>query len=294
VVSYDRAGLAFSEAAEGPRDAMSIARELDQLLTKAGEKAPYVLVGHSYGALFASEYAALYPQKMAGVVLVDGTHPDQVTRSQEMRDSMDLFRQLFHVTSGAAHFGVMRFTNVFSVMAEGLSSEKLDVVRALYASPRHLESSARELDAWGDTTRQAKSVQFGGYPKLFLSASGPDTPEVRVFTALHQELADRYPGAVHRILPGTSHIAMVTHGDQSKQVVDAVLEVVDDVRRQRTVSNAGDIRPSPALRRAARRAHGGPVRLGVTVQRRDAARASLATGARRVFRKTENLFVLRF
>jgi pimeloyl-ACP methyl ester carboxylesterase len=80
-------------------------------------------------------------------------------------------------------------------------------------------------------------------PKLFLSASSPDTPVVDAFEALHQELADRTPGAVHRILPGTSHITMVTHSDQSKQVADAILEVVEEVRRQRTVSVVGDVQP---------------------------------------------------
>lgn len=232
VVSYDRAGLGFSEAADGPRDAASIARELDQLLTKAGEKAPYVLVGHSYGALFVSEYAHLYPQKVAGLVLVDGTHPDQIQRSREMRESMDLFRRMFHLTSAAAHFGVMRFTDLFSAMAEGLSAEQLDVAQSLYASPRHLDASARELDAWSESSTQARKAQLGSYPKLFLSASGPDTREVRDFKALHQELADRFPGAVHRTLPGTTHITMVTHRDQSQQVTSAILEVVEQARRQ--------------------------------------------------------------
>src|SRR5688572_15473428 len=87
VVSYDRAGLGFSESAEGIRDAASVARELDELLKKAGEMPPYVLVGHSYGALFVSVYAELYPQKVAGIVLVDGTHPDQVACSRAMRES---------------------------------------------------------------------------------------------------------------------------------------------------------------------------------------------------------------
>lgn len=198
VVSYDRAGLGFSEAAEGKRDAATVARELDTLLTSAGEHAPYVLVGHSYGALFVTEYASLFPQKVAGL----------------------------------AYFGVMRFTDVFSAMAEGLSAENVAMARSLYASPSHLESAARELDAWRESAAQARSAQLGAYPKVFLSASGPDVPEVRNFTALHQELANRYPGSIHRVLPGTTHITMVTHRDQSSQVTAAILEMVERVRRQ--------------------------------------------------------------
>src|SRR5690349_984758 len=48
VVSYDRAGLGFSESASGRRDAATIARELDELLRWSDEKPPYILVGHSF------------------------------------------------------------------------------------------------------------------------------------------------------------------------------------------------------------------------------------------------------
>ncbi len=57
-------------------------------------------------------------------------------------------------------------------------------------------------------------------------------PEVHAFAALHQELADKNPGAVHRVLPGTTHITLVTHQDESKQVTRAILEVVQAARRQ--------------------------------------------------------------
>lgn len=230
VLSYDRAGLGFSEATDGPRDAATVARELKALLDQSGERGPYVLVGHSYGALFVSEFAELYPREVAGLVLVDGTHPDQVARSRELDDSMKLFRSMFHLAARAADFGVMRFVGVFSAMAEGLPAARIDEAKALYSSSRHLESAARELDAWRETSAQARSARFGDYPKLFLSASGPDAPQVRDLTMLHQELADRYPGTEHRILPGTTHITMVTHQDQAKLVASAILELVERAR----------------------------------------------------------------
>ncbi|HVY31087.1 MAG TPA: alpha/beta hydrolase [Polyangiaceae bacterium] len=233
VLSYDRAGLGFSEAVDGVRDAATVARELKMLLVQSGEVGPYVLVGHSYGALFVSEFAELYPQDVAGLVLVDGTHPDQVERSRELRESMNLFRNVFHLAAHVADFGVMRFIGVFSAMAEGLPAERLEEAKSLYASGRHLESSARELDAWRESAAQARSARLGSFPKLFLSASGPDTPQVRDLTTLHRELANRHPGAEHRILPGTSHITMVTHRDQAKLVAGAILEIVAQVRARR-------------------------------------------------------------
>ncbi len=49
-------------------------------LEQAGVKGPYVLVGHSLGGLLTRVYAHMYPHEVAGVVLVDATHPDVVLK----------------------------------------------------------------------------------------------------------------------------------------------------------------------------------------------------------------------
>jgi alpha-beta hydrolase superfamily lysophospholipase len=59
VISYDRAGLGFSEKTAGTRDAFSIAKDLDAMLNAAAEQPPYILVGHSLGGLLLLAYAHL-------------------------------------------------------------------------------------------------------------------------------------------------------------------------------------------------------------------------------------------
>ena len=77
VCAYDRAGLGWSEPGPEPRDARQISSELHTLLKSAADAAgPYVLVGHSYGGLYARMYAARYSDETAGVVLVDSSHPE--------------------------------------------------------------------------------------------------------------------------------------------------------------------------------------------------------------------------
>jgi len=63
VCSYDRAGMGWSEARPGSRNASQISTELRSLLTDAGETGPYVLVGYSYGGLYALNYAGQYPRR---------------------------------------------------------------------------------------------------------------------------------------------------------------------------------------------------------------------------------------
>ena len=75
VVSYDRAGLGWSDLGPMPRTADRIATELHTLLERAEIPPPYVLVGHSFGGLTMPLFAARFPEKVAGMVLVDPVVP---------------------------------------------------------------------------------------------------------------------------------------------------------------------------------------------------------------------------
>jgi len=79
VCVYDRAGYFASDAGPQPRTSEQMARELHTLLANAGERGPFVLVGHSFGAYTVRVYHALYPSEVAGVVMVDGSQEDGET-----------------------------------------------------------------------------------------------------------------------------------------------------------------------------------------------------------------------
>ncbi len=83
VCSYDRAGYGWSDSGPEPRSSLQIAYELKQLLQAAGEKGPYVLVGHSMGGYDIRVYTGQYPNDVAGMVLVDASHEDQDLRAAE-------------------------------------------------------------------------------------------------------------------------------------------------------------------------------------------------------------------
>lgn len=75
VVSYDRAGLGWSDLGPMPRTADRIVDELHTLLQRAAIPSPYVLVGHSFGGLTMPLFAARFPDEVAGMVLVDPVVP---------------------------------------------------------------------------------------------------------------------------------------------------------------------------------------------------------------------------
>ncbi len=74
VCTYDRAGYAWSDPGPEPRTLRQIAYELHAALHAAHEHGPFILVGHSLGALIVREFAYLYPNESTGFVFVDGTH----------------------------------------------------------------------------------------------------------------------------------------------------------------------------------------------------------------------------
>jgi pimeloyl-ACP methyl ester carboxylesterase len=78
VCSYDRANVDPSDEAPTPRTAQDVVDDLEALLAKSGETAPFVLVGFSFGGLTSQMYAATHPDDVAGLVLVESNHPDEV------------------------------------------------------------------------------------------------------------------------------------------------------------------------------------------------------------------------
>ncbi|MGM9458102.1 alpha/beta fold hydrolase, partial [Lacticaseibacillus rhamnosus] len=73
MVLYDRSGLGRSEPCPAASTAVSAARDLYSLLNATNQRRPLVLVAHSYGGIVAREYLHLYPDEVAGMVLVESS-----------------------------------------------------------------------------------------------------------------------------------------------------------------------------------------------------------------------------
>jgi pimeloyl-ACP methyl ester carboxylesterase len=77
---HDRAGLGWSYEPPAPRSASDLAKDLQAVARHAAIAPPYVLVGHSIGGFNVRAFAHRFPAEVAGIVLVDSSHPDQWTR----------------------------------------------------------------------------------------------------------------------------------------------------------------------------------------------------------------------
>jgi len=108
-VSYDRAGVGWSDESDSVRTPGNIARELREVLYTAGINGPFVLVGHSFGGLFARRFAAEYADEVAGVVLVDPMRPEEWPPMDERKRAMvERGASVAGYGAMAAHVGITR------------------------------------------------------------------------------------------------------------------------------------------------------------------------------------------
>ncbi len=80
IVMHDRAGLGWSSEPSRPRTSAEMVHDLRRVLHHARIAPPYVLVGHSIGGFNMRVFASEHPREVAGMVLVDASHPEQWRR----------------------------------------------------------------------------------------------------------------------------------------------------------------------------------------------------------------------
>lgn len=120
VVAYDRAGLGYSEPSPMARTPEQVATELHTLLRRAGIPPPYVLVAHAEGAFSVRRFASLYPDEVAGLVLVDPSHEALGARwealdAKSWKTYVDGQQALYGTVQGTVH---AEFNAVLRVMEE--------------------------------------------------------------------------------------------------------------------------------------------------------------------------------
>jgi len=223
VVSYDRAGLGWSERGHRPRDAATLARELHTALHAAGVDGPYVLAGHSFGGLPVRAFAGLFPDETAGLVLVDASHPDQWLRWPVRRaDWMIATSQ--RVSAVLARIGLLRVVDLSRPLSAGLPERQVAELRARSALPGASAVEAQQMDAWPESRSQLPA-SLGDLPLVVLGVS--DQPRGgETLTELQAELPGLSTNSARRIVQGATHEALVARREHAMVVADAIRAVV--------------------------------------------------------------------
>jgi pimeloyl-ACP methyl ester carboxylesterase len=232
VCAYDRAGMGWSERGPEPRDARQISSELHTLLKGAGTEGPYVLVGHSYGGLYARMYAARYPDETAGVVLVDSSHPEQFTRSPEGRAMYEQSRRIGAVLPFLTRLGVIRLTNFYPAHPD-LPAYQRAQIEAFNSSTQHLVTTTEEFRVTPETSAQVRSMgSLGDTPLAVISAG----EQASSWLEMQEELAALSSDSIHHVVDGATHESLLYESRDAQITGAAIDEVVEAVRTDRPLA----------------------------------------------------------
>ena len=76
ICSYERRNTGRSETVADTQSPEDIVADVDGVLAAMGEDGPFVLLGASFGGLVAGAYAVAHPDRVAAVLLLDSSIPD--------------------------------------------------------------------------------------------------------------------------------------------------------------------------------------------------------------------------
>ncbi|MDP1931121.1 MAG: alpha/beta hydrolase [Gammaproteobacteria bacterium] len=224
VCVYDRAGRGGSDPAPVPLDGRGVARELHALIERTTLSGPFVLVGHSSGALYVRLFAELYPEEVAGVVLLDGQPAEAFTRLPNFPAFYYSFRRLSAVFPSLARVGAARM--IYHAGFAGLPTHVRDMQRASHSSVRSSRSLREEFAALPTTLEQARSASgFGDRPLIVVTAGRDAQPGWMV---LQDELPGLSTNSQHRVLPHATHMSIVD-GEDSGHSIQAIRDVIRNV-----------------------------------------------------------------
>ena len=206
---YDRAGLGGSNPAPGQyefsRTSQDMVNDLHTLLVNANVPAPYILVGNSIGGYNVRLYAGQYPKDIAGVVLVDSTHPDywsEILAALPPEESNEPYA----------------LQNIRSATKPLSNTENMDVIESA--------AQARAMKSLGDLPL----VVLTRAPGVMIPDLPPDLSAKidQIWQDLQIDLTGLSSNSTHIIATQAGHNIAA---DEPQLVIDAILKVISQIKK---------------------------------------------------------------
>jgi pimeloyl-ACP methyl ester carboxylesterase len=252
-VSYDRAGLGWSDPGPAPRDAEQIVSELHRLLERAHVSSPFILVGHSFGGLTTRLFAERYPEQVAGLVLIDPVVPGEWNPANEHNAKrIRMGARILRRATLLSRCGLIRFVSLLfrmgaktiaeplvRIMSKGapkgdgtgrsplfwnLPASERAMASVFWVQSKFTETIASQLENLPRSAAQvAVAEDLEGKAITIISAA--DTPAER--KAAHNATARLSSGGKHVIATRSSHWVMT---DEPEVVLGEIREMIARMR----------------------------------------------------------------
>jgi len=244
VVTYDRAGLGWSDPSPRPRTSEVMVDELHELLQASHVEPPYLLVGHSFGTLNMRLFADRYSDEVTALVLVDPASEYMYEKAPEM---------LAAALDGAAQFKSLEPLRRLGLIAlirntipnRGFSEAGYAGYQAAIAARHYLRAAIGEINAAAMNYESLQQAALGSHtadiPVTIICRGLPDplpglsAEEIdRLETVWHGLLARTvacYPQSKRMTAERSSHNV---HMQQPELVVGAIRDAALEIEEVRT------------------------------------------------------------
>jgi pimeloyl-ACP methyl ester carboxylesterase len=245
---YDRAAYGWSDAGPIPCTPRAVATDLHALLRAANIAPPYVLVGATVAGFNVRVYNGLYPEEVAGAVLIAASDPDAFAHTPAyMKGALaSLPRSLRSfgcrvVTPILLNLGFLRLMgNPGSGQPFGMENLRSDQQRELRFLSKNPATvlGGEGCDLEEDIAEVRAAGNFGDRPLVVVAGSRPfQGPPGRRYQQATDAFNDYW---FHNLQPHLA--ALSTRGklvltddpERAGPILRAVRSVIDDVRRLRT------------------------------------------------------------
>jgi pimeloyl-ACP methyl ester carboxylesterase len=217
--------------------------DLHRALAAAGEQAPFVLVGHSLGGPISLLYTRHHGNDVAGLVMVDASHPDQFERFEQIGISTEsLAVRALEVAAALSWTGIGRLRSGQIRPMPGQAAEVAAAQRAW--GPRSIRGAIVEMKGLHQILALASTARdLGDRSLVVLTAMKPMSADERqtlgiteeqaqaqkkIWLELHQEMTRWSTAGRQVVLADAPHYVQY---DRPDVVIAAVAEVITAVRR---------------------------------------------------------------
>ncbi|MDX8366113.1 alpha/beta hydrolase [Cytobacillus sp. IB215665] len=243
VITYDRAGLGWSEPPPNGYSIDTTINDLSKILEYSNIDTPVILVGHSLGGLYTRLFTDKYPDKVSGLVLVDA-------RNEYFTEKATTFNDVYFESQDQAIYRILSQFGIIRLFGEGmlgdaipdyLSAEKqvnvqydsdffkitdeefkqLRSLEKLLKDTQHLDDKPLLIITLSDTDREmilgTMGLGFSEEEAIFIDQQWKDAQKQQADITNNSELI---------LVPNSGHNMMF---DQPDAIIEAILKMAGEL-----------------------------------------------------------------
>lgn len=187
----DRAGYGLSEDTHEEQTVEQVVSDCRTALTNAGVQSPYVLMGHSFGGVYASYWEMTYPDEVKAVIYLDPTQIGSLEDISQMTEARHADFMMY-ATVIASKLGLDRiFFNTKEYTVNLQTDKQKEYAEAIWGlCPRTWTVCSEENNYAENVRKTAELISPNDIPKLYIDAAAYTVEDIKATMAYEKKIME--------------------------------------------------------------------------------------------------------